>query len=164
MQNRHKWTLAFSLGLVVYAAAQNLDTTTTVRRMSSGAVEGMKGVSIPAAYLASLPEVQDNGGQIPDAIAKADVTPYVVEVHRGWPSCFQNEHGYRYEIVNPTAGYSSTLSGFPKPHGIVLSRLAFNIVGIIAIALILPAMFITGQRLAGAALASTQDEPAKHRQ
>lgn len=137
MNARHKWTVAFYLALSVYVVLQNLESKMIITPVSSKAVTDMKGASIPHSHLSNLPEVKRNGGVIPEAIRSADAVPYVVEVHRGWPVYFQSEYGYRYEIVNPAAGTSLTLSGFPKPQGIAWSRLLLNLAGVLLVAMIL---------------------------
>lgn len=137
MKPRRRWTAAFYLAFSMYVVLQNLESTTIISPVSSKPVIDMKGASIPLAYLSNLPEVQQNGGVIPEAIRSADAVPYVVEVHRGWPVYFQNEYGYRYEIENPAAHVSLILSGFPKPQGIAWSRLLLNFACLTAVAVIL---------------------------
>lgn len=137
MKKRHWWMVAGYCVIILIVLLKNLETKTIITPLASKAAIGMKGDNIPAAYLAALPEVQDNGGKIPEFIATADVSPHVMELHRGWPMYYQNEYGYHYEIVNPAAGFSSTLSDFPKHQGISFLRLLLNTVGVLSVAFIL---------------------------
>lgn len=127
-------TVSGYVGVVLFVALSNGKVTTITTKVSSLAMTGIK---IPAAYLATLPDVMNNNGGVPPHVGNANVVPYVVESHRGWPLRVSDRYGYRYDLSNTATGYSATLIGYPTDGTTNLSYLVLNFAGTLILVAIL---------------------------
>lgn len=134
MNTKLGWTVSGYFGVVLFVALANARVATNATKVSSLA---MTGDEIPAAYLATLPDVMNNNGVVPTHVRNANVVPYVVESHRGWPLRIEDRYGYRYDLSNTATGYSATLIGYPTDGTTKLSYLVMNLAGTLVLAAIL---------------------------